>query len=107
MKFYKEKTSNRDFSKKARQNFLIFAYVVGNYLNFWNLGVPIAVTFLNLGDPSQTVCPGMAQWKVAFSCKRSQEKVILVIFSSIIPMCWVTFGRATLTSIDREKSSLP
>ena len=37
--FYKEKTSNRDFSKKRSQNFLIFAYVVGNYLNFWILAV--------------------------------------------------------------------
>ena len=55
MKFYKEKTSNRDFSKTGNQNFLILAYVVGNYLNFWNFGVSIPVTFLNLGNPSQTV----------------------------------------------------
>ena len=39
VKFYKEKTSNRNLSKIAHQNFLIFAYVVENNLNFWILGV--------------------------------------------------------------------
>ena len=56
MQFYKEKTLNRDFSKKRRQKFLIFAYVVGSNLNFWILGVPIADTFFALPVPSQTVC---------------------------------------------------
>ena len=56
MQFYKEKTLNRDFSKKRRQKILIFAYVVGNNLNFWILGVPIADTFFALPVPSQTVC---------------------------------------------------
>ena len=56
MKFYKEKTSNLNFSKKRSQNFLIFAYVVGNYLNFWILAVSTSVHFVFLSDSSQTMC---------------------------------------------------
>ena len=47
MQFYKEKTLDRHFSKKRRQKILIFAYVVGNNLNVWILGVLIADTFLD------------------------------------------------------------
>ena len=45
MQFYKEKTLNRDFSKKRRQNILKIAYLVENYLYFYNFGVPITDTF--------------------------------------------------------------
>ena len=110
MKFYKEKTSNRDFSKTGNQNFLIFAYVVGNYLNFWNFGVPIPVTFLNLDNPSHTVWRAMGPTRVTRSVKNSHYPdggflehlgpIILLLFNELIRhgilvFCSISCARCT------------
>ena len=55
MKFYREKISNRNFSKKRGQNILKLAHNVEKYLKIWNLGVSIGDTFFGLTGPSQTV----------------------------------------------------
>ena len=55
MKFYREKISNRNFSKKRGQNILKLAHNVEKYLKIWNLGVSIGDTFFWLTWPSQTV----------------------------------------------------
>ena len=56
MKFYREKISNCNFSKKRGQNILKLAHNVEKYLKIWNLGVSIGDTFFGLTGPSQTVC---------------------------------------------------
>ena len=40
------------YNSEIAQKILIFAYVVGNDLKFWILGVPIADTFFGLTGPS-------------------------------------------------------
>ena len=55
MKFYREKFSNHNFSKKRGQNTLKLADNVGKYQNIYNLGVSIGGTFFGLTGPSKTV----------------------------------------------------